>query len=597
MMFGRDAVTPADLRFGVSTDDIFGEANPDLAFVAVTNADNDESLPKYRVVFQRSSIWKTTTNAWGKACTDSQYPLDMADRSLIAELINKFKINILYILMTSTKNVALPPLVEVPNAQYHRLRRSITLVDSNGVRSRCSVHVYHPGLVGSIAGQRTFYLDEGGRLMRDSQVLIDPYKWRELSFTPLWKSTIAASYIDVDATVSYGTNRHPAEICFTDAEEEAYRQALSDHRLVAKDYSVQLPARLQLARLHIQRHLAKLSHANEESNALPRHEFDIGDLVWLSSPMKSEIKRWKPDANNPATQQQKKFMFRWIGPVRVVGRSLNKNNYSLVEVLPDGRLLPRLANACRLRPYVPAIPLDSAEAAAMDAVGKDNFDEEVERWRDLRIVKRRPKMEMAPGVNRELFIRFDPDAAYVDPDDPEFFIEKLRDHSLDETDPENRYYKYRVKWLGQGTCRDTWIGEHHIPALIIEDYWEGLRLQRPRALHERVLFLRTDKDYLKRIARERKALDKEARASAHYIPPPDDDAVLSDLPPPQPIPFSDIRETPSTLPAPAVNLDGAVTPDDATSITAPPSNAGAVSEAPTSVSGQRPSSSSSPSSI
>ncbi|KAJ3203949.1 hypothetical protein HDU67_009852, partial [Dinochytrium kinnereticum] len=113
----------------------------------------------------------------------------------------------------------------------------------------------------------------------------------------------------------------------------------------------------------------------------------------------------------------------------------------LIEVLPDGRLLSRQANAARLRLYNLIPPKDAADKAAKGVVD-DDFAQEIELWKKFAVIQRRPKMRVAEGVNRELFKRFDSDVAEGQYDDPEFYVKKLEDHAL-----EGREYEYKVKWL------------------------------------------------------------------------------------------------------------------------------------------------------
>ncbi|KAJ3087372.1 hypothetical protein HDU96_004529, partial [Phlyctochytrium bullatum] len=180
---------------------------------------------------------------------------------------------------------------------------------------------------------------------------------------------------------------------------------------LAKAYANELPTLLSFAKYHIAKHL---STADERADN-GRHDFQIGDLVWLSAPIGND-------------SSPKKFKFRWVGPVRVIGRSHDANRYCLVEVLHDGNLLPRLANAARLRPYVPRIPVDDPKAAATAA--RDDFTSEVRAWRELRVYQRRPALKLAPNINVELVRRADPDSLDEDPSDPEFIIEKLDRHHL-----------------------------------------------------------------------------------------------------------------------------------------------------------------------
>ncbi|KAJ3199596.1 hypothetical protein HDU67_002678, partial [Dinochytrium kinnereticum] len=78
----------------------------------------------------------------------------------------------------------------------------------------------------------------------------------------------------------------------------------------------------------------------------------------------------------------KKFQFRWAGPLRVIGHSSDHNRFTLVEMLHDGRLLSRIANAARMRPFTPLPPLDSADDVS-DGVS-DYFAREIEMWKNLK---------------------------------------------------------------------------------------------------------------------------------------------------------------------------------------------------------------------
>ncbi|KAJ3095510.1 hypothetical protein HDU96_001150, partial [Phlyctochytrium bullatum] len=201
------------------------------------------------------------------------------------------------------------------------------------------------------------------------------------------------------------------------------------------------------------KYMAKSLDDAENRSRLERHRFDIGDLAWLAAPIASE--------------KAKKFKFRWIGPVRVVGKSIDHNRYALVELLPNGKLLPRLANAARMKPYFRRVPVDDPTAIA--TATKDDFEAELEAWKSMRPVHKRPAFKMAKGISTELIRRANPDAADLDPDDPEFYIERLDKHSLNAR--EKRYY-YHVKWFGHGTCHNLWLPESEIPAAVVTDYWE-----------------------------------------------------------------------------------------------------------------------------
>ncbi|KAI8844716.1 hypothetical protein BC829DRAFT_445935 [Chytridium lagenaria] len=104
------------------------------------------------------------------------------------------------------------------------------------------------------------------------------------------------------------------------------------------------------------------------------------------------------------------------------------------------------ANAARLRPYNNIPPNDTADKAAKGVID-DDFAQEIELWKKFAVLQRRPKMKVAEGVNRELFQRFDSDVAEGQYDDPEFYVEKLEDHALEDGE-------YEYKNLGPG--EDSW---------------------------------------------------------------------------------------------------------------------------------------------
>ncbi|KAJ3269215.1 hypothetical protein HDU76_011310, partial [Blyttiomyces sp. JEL0837] len=122
------------------------------------------------------------------------------------------------------------------------------------------------------------------------------------------------------------------------------------------------------------------------------HEFEPGDLVWLSASLKmaTEKNNLKPTA---------KLTFRWIGPLRVLAKL--GDTYTLVHTFPGEALCFRTANAARMRPYTVRVPVDRAVDAAKDA--KDDYLEEIERWQRSRVFLKRPSViaKVSDGVNPE----------------------------------------------------------------------------------------------------------------------------------------------------------------------------------------------------
>ncbi|KAI8852903.1 hypothetical protein BC829DRAFT_455868 [Chytridium lagenaria] len=221
-------------------------------------------------------------------------------------------------------------------------------------------------------------------------------------------------------------------------QEKLIEAHLANERQKIRDYADELPALLSYARALLLLDELQRKEKAKSLKKIDRYAFEIGDQVWFSMPLRTD-KQGREDS------QIKKFQFRWSGPMRVIARSADFNRYTVVEVLPDGRLLSRQANAARLRPYHIIPPKDSADKAAKGVVD-DDFAQEIELWKKFAVLQRRPRMKVAEGVNRELFKRFDSDVAEGQYDDPEFYVERLENHTLEN----GKEYEYKVKWLGQG---------------------------------------------------------------------------------------------------------------------------------------------------
>ncbi|KAI8848821.1 hypothetical protein BC829DRAFT_417275 [Chytridium lagenaria] len=177
-----------------------------------------------------------------------------------------------------------------------------------------------------------------------------------------------------------------------------------------------------------------------------------------------------------------------------------------------------------MRPYHPSPPIDSANTAA-NRVLTDDFEAEIEAWKSLRIVQRRPKTKVAVGVNRELFRRFDADVLEADIDDPEFYVEKIDNHTFHK---ERMSYEYHIKWLGQGTSHNLWLEEVEIPALLVQDYWNQMATKDPHEYRDRLRFT------------SKKGIPKRTKTIPGYTVAADNDGYESDhgenrvhdLPPP-----------------------------------------------------------------
>ncbi|KAI8852599.1 hypothetical protein BC829DRAFT_430463 [Chytridium lagenaria] len=312
-------------------------------------------------------------------------------------------------------------LVPSASAKDTSQRVRVTVVHKGGITDIPSEHC--------ILKPKKFEVSDGVALSPGSSIirlLGNPYVTAHSSVEPLvlyrlekkWKHWLIQSWRPHAAIDSSSSNKKKKS-----KQEKLIDAHLANERQKIRDYADELPALLSYARALL---LRDELHRKEKANSLKkndRYAFEIGDRVWFSMPLRTD-KQGREDS------QIKKFQFRWQ------------------------------ANAARLRPYHIIPPKDSADKAAKGVVD-DDFAQEIELWK---------KMKVAEGVNRELFKRFDSDVAEGQYDDPEFYVERLEDHTLENS----KEYEYKVKWLGQGPYHNTWLLEREIPSAIVRDYWNGL---------------------------------------------------------------------------------------------------------------------------
>ncbi|KAJ3199728.1 hypothetical protein HDU67_002587 [Dinochytrium kinnereticum] len=352
-MFGREALTPADLRFGYTTDDVFADEFPDP-----------------RLVGEDLTIAATLTSRDALADEETQLP---------------------------------------KMAKFNLRERYPIYVDEK-------MRIHHDGEL--ILSPAPFDLTFGEPLIADGPARfirifdLQPNRFEEQE-----------GYVE-----NVTANNDSLVLTNTRAALEDYtKEAIDDDedRLEAKDYVLQLAARLAYAKAVLLREEIKRKKRVQNHKRRDTHKFEIGDLIWLSVPLRTE-KRGRGGANAPI----KKFQFRWAGPMRVVSKSMDSNRYTVVELLPGGQLLSQISNAARLRPFEPLPPPDNPTAASAN-IASDDFAAEIAAWKELRVIQRRPKIKVAPGINKELLRRFDDELADADYNDPEFYIEKLDYHSYD----------------------------------------------------------------------------------------------------------------------------------------------------------------------
>jgi hypothetical protein len=100
------------------------------------------------------------------------------------------------------------------------------------------------------------------------------------------------------------------------------------------DYAQDCADRFRMARTTVKTHVLKEQDKIRSKGRILKH-FEIGDLVWVSIPLKTDSRTASKIA------LPKKFKFRWSGPMRFIGSSIDKNRFTLVETFPDGSVISR----------------------------------------------------------------------------------------------------------------------------------------------------------------------------------------------------------------------------------------------------------------
>ncbi|KAJ3087437.1 hypothetical protein HDU96_004500 [Phlyctochytrium bullatum] len=251
-----------------------------------------------------------------------------------------------------------------------------------------------------------------------------------------------------------------ADVCYalTQWDKDLAKLLKANPTVGIADFAVELTNRLRIARglaaeniRRTQEHMAEQSAENDRE-----YDFKEGDRVWLAVPLR------------PATGELRntKFLFKWAGPMRIVGREGEK--FKLIEVIPGGSIIPRIANRGLMRPNTPRRPVDKAEKAAAEAA--DDYEQELEKWlKDFNVLyKRPPGREEASGVNKWFRQRFDEDYdPELDLEDPQYEIEKITKVRLDAGPV--RYYE--VKFKGWNNTYNLWYKEHDLPKNLDNDFW------------------------------------------------------------------------------------------------------------------------------
>jgi len=367
--------------------------------------------------------------------------------------MNEFKIEILYILHYRTED------------RKKRPPRWPLYIESNGrcyhlmLRSGSSVDVYvRPDTTFRFASESGLSLHPNGSIMYNGHDVFNPQSEHVVG-EPLWDlPTAPVLILPPNAEVTLVTSAVSRELRNTIRENPS---------LGIADYSAELLRKLQVAKALTKEQVTKEQDVvRERSQSQDRaYSFHVGQRVWLAVPYRAAA------ADKP---QNTKFQFKWAGPMRVVTRF--KDQYDLVETLPNSGIMTHLATSGRMRPYVNRIPADSAEDAAL--LANDDYKAELERWKIATVYRRRPSgMQIASGVNPELRRRFEDDFDdELEREDPEYEIEKIITHGFRD---EDHCYTYKVHYKGYSAKFDDWHLESDLPRALVAEYWKTLEEHKP----------------------------------------------------------------------------------------------------------------------
>lgn len=275
-------------------------------------------------------------------------------------------------------------------------------------------------------------------LQFNEHILIDPDSLYVSPSTPLWNGKLSPRILQ--SPELHSLPDHPS--IQVEPQLNLPEIMLFNVFTTTADYATDLLKNLQLARedslknvKRTQQRIRTKSHLNDK----PIQSFQVGQLAWLSVPLNTRATHAKSE------DLSTKFLFKWSGPVRIVGKTSNTDRaqYKIVETYPGGEITSRLVHASRLRPFTFRIPVDSAEKAA-DESG-DDFQLEIESWQNARHLKRRPTglKGTDPRVPVSLLGKRDDEFDEEDITTPRYNIERILKIYFD-----GEKFQYLTKWEG-----------------------------------------------------------------------------------------------------------------------------------------------------
>ncbi|KAI9309881.1 hypothetical protein BDR26DRAFT_996475 [Obelidium mucronatum] len=231
-------------------------------------------------------------------------------------------------------------------------------------------------------------------------------------------------------------------------------------KLAIKETLKGLQAAQEVIKAKVALKKAALAAKSRDADSAP-HTFDVGDRAWLAIPLDGEAQR---------LGAPKKFIFRWVGPVRIISQSGgdSESSFTVVETFPGGEITTREVHVGRLRPFTPRKPIDSAEAAVINS--HPSFEEELETWKNKALLlTRRPVHSHQPLYTTDPLLRkkLDPDYDPEDEVNPLYEIEKM----VSVWREQNMFW-YLVKFRNQPVRENRVFNDSTLPEETKRIFWE-----------------------------------------------------------------------------------------------------------------------------
>ena len=434
------------------------------------------------------------------------YPVDVIPAEILVEFLVTYKIDVFYLVFEKFSGKGVP--TKLPRMLYHRREDGITIqwntryIDKtllNKTRIRMMIY-YRTDVVYTDERKKepgidevtSYYLRNDGSLVREYDesctTIVDPMNVHTYEGTKIWDSTTSPILVDLKLI----TERDITTLCYLNIDDDLANTFINNDNYNVEDYCVRLTNGLEYAYDYIKKRVKKDKDALREwslENQDDEYQFKAGDRAWLAVPL-----------NNRAQSEKlpEKFLFRWVGPVRVIHVPLEENNaktqITVVETFPGGEITVRTVHVSRLRPYTIRLPVDSAEDAAR--LAGDDYETEIKKFKTAVRLKKRPlgSQSIADTRDVEWLRRFDDEFDETEIENPSYEIEKI----IKAVECGDRY-QYLTKWKGFTRRHNSYQDEWDMPEEMINEYWKSIKDDNPQMYKKRQWF---EKAYPNKIYRK-----------------------------------------------------------------------------------------------